>query len=75
MKETTINFNKWLFENKLVPNSSFLWFNYTESRETVIFFQLEELYDIFISKGKISDLINKKQKETETFYNKYLNKE
>lgn len=47
-KEKSIKFNKWLFSNKLAPNSSFLWFRYDYKREDVRFYEIEHLYSAFI---------------------------
>lgn len=48
-KEKSIGFNRWLFDNKLAPNSSFLWFRYDYSRDDVRFYKIEQLYEAYIS--------------------------
>lgn len=58
-KETVIGFNKWLFDNKMVPNSSFYWFQYEEKNSR--FFKLDELYDIYISNNSIQNYMNEKE--------------
>lgn len=47
IKTKSIEFSKWLFDNKLAPNSSFLWFRYDYSRENVRFYEIENLYSAF----------------------------
>lgn len=46
-KERALSFNRWLFENDIVPNSSFLWFQTTAERAQIRFFELDFLYDVF----------------------------
>lgn len=55
MTEKIVAFNKWLFDNKIVPNSSFLWFDYTLSRDEVCFYELEDLFNAYDSGKTIEE--------------------
>lgn len=39
MNKKIIEFNRWLFDNHLVPNKSFLWFVYDSNPKDVRFLQ------------------------------------
>lgn len=70
-KQKTIDFNKWLFDKKLVPNSSFLWFDYTESRDSVRFFELEDLFDVFIEGKSLKEFKKDKEGKSQSFFTEY----
>jgi hypothetical protein len=40
-------FLQWVADNHLCPNSSNLWFDYTLSRDDVMFYTIARLYDWF----------------------------
>ena len=69
MTEKVVHFNKWLFDNNLVPNSSFLWFNHTLNREEVCFHELKDLFEVFdtnnpgIKEETPIGLLNKKENQ------------
>lgn len=71
-KDKAVGFCKWLFDNKLVPNSSFLWFCYEKSREDVRFMRLDELYDVFEQGGSWEEFVSKKQKSLMEELNKFI---
>lgn len=46
-KDDCIKFAKWKFENCYVPNESFLWFDHRLSRHEVVFYTIEELFNMY----------------------------
>lgn len=73
-RQQGIAFNKWLFDNKLVPNSSFMWFNHEASREDVRFFDLEELYSVFSSGEDFSKYALEKSIKMQEVFQTLVNK-
>lgn len=67
VKYDVIKFNKWLFDKKFVPNSSFLWFKCDIPPEDIRFFELGELYDIFSSGISIEEYDAQKEKRLSAF--------
>ena len=65
MVEKVVDFNKWLFDNNIVPNSSFLWFDHTLSNKEVCFYELKDLFEAFDSKKTISEFKIEQQNRLE----------
>ena len=72
MKEKIVDFNKWLFDNNIVPNSYFLWFDSSTSRNKIQFYDLGDLFEAYDSGKTIAEFKKEQQNKVDDFINESL---